>query len=175
MKHFALNLLNGLAWLAVIALIAASLAGLYVWREKGDRLLSVQTGSMVPTLQRGDAVAVQKTPAAELQAGDIVSYVSPINSSIVVTHRLIEVDWARGVAIIKGDALKAPDPPVPLNQILGRVRVGVPKLGFAIDALRRPAGLIIAVYLPAMIVVVLEIRRLAKSYGWGHYRLVNNR
>jgi len=163
--------MNVLAWLVGGAIVAASLTGLALWRVQGDKLLSVQTGSMVPVLKRGDAVAIVKVDPKTLQAGEIVSYLSPVNSAVTVTHRVVRLDLKHGVVITKGDALAQPDPPVPLDLVLGRVRAQVPKIGFAINELHKPIGLVAGVYLPALGMVVFEVRHLARAYRRRHYRL----
>ncbi|MGC1177220.1 MAG: S26 family signal peptidase, partial [Candidatus Saccharimonadales bacterium] len=82
--------------LSLIVLAVIFAVGLLIVRSRGEQLLSVQTGSMVPTLRPGDAVIVKPSAAHDLTVGDIVSYQSPRDSNLVVTHRLTRVDKRTG-------------------------------------------------------------------------------
>ena len=158
---------TGRQWLSVaaaVALLATSFGGLLLWHSQTLQLLSVQTGSMRPLLQPGDAVLVRRIPASELRPGDVVSFRSPADNRITVTHRVLTVDNVAGVAMTKGDANRSADSPVPSDDVLGRVERRFAKLGYLIDMLHGPAGLLLGVYLPAALLVVGELRRLTAYF-----------
>jgi phage repressor protein C with HTH and peptisase S24 domain len=69
---------------------------------------------MVPTLIPGDLVRVEptRTPAR----GDVVTFSL---GGDVVTHRVVKV--TRDSIVCRGDNRRAPDPPVPLAELIGRV------------------------------------------------------
>lgn len=153
---------------AVLLLAAASLLYLH---QHGGRVVSVQSGSMEPTFRRGDALIIEPAATHDLRAGEIVSYVSPRDPSITITHRLVSVDRRGGTLITAGDKLRTTDPPFDTQRVVGRAVAVAPYLGFAIDALRHPLGLVLAVYLPACLVIFGEIRRLATAESSPKYRL----
>lgn len=161
-------------------LLTASLllaAGFIYARLDGYELLSVQSNSMRPVMQRGDAVLVH-TRDADVGIGDVVSYISPAHPDVVITHRVIGVDDTRGIIATKGDNTPLVDPPVPAWNIVGTVTWVAPEAGFMLNLLRHPVGLIAAVYLPALAIILSEVRRLSRYYATGrqytrplHYRL----
>jgi signal peptidase I len=155
----------------VLATMVLGGSGLVLYRNvKGDRLLSVQTGSMAPYFSPGDAVWTHKTTLSALRVGDIVSYRSPADPRVVVSHRLVSVDYQTGKLVTKGDALDLYDLPFPASQVVGRVYKVLPHVGWGLNWLHQPAGLIIAVYAPAACVFVYEVKRLRKQYSYPVYR-----
>lgn len=158
------------AALTAMTLLIAVAAGLIWLHAHGQHLLSVQSASMVPTFQRGDALVVEPVQPGQLRAGDIISYRSNLDPSVIISHRLTKIDHA-GRLTTAGDALGAPDPPITPAQVIGRATAVAPKLGRLTDWLRKPLGLVLAVYLPALVVVASEIRRLIKHQDEPTYRL----
>lgn len=138
---------------------------------KGDQLLSVQTGSMVPAFYPGDALVTRTVALSELRAGDIVAYRNPRNPKVIVSHRLIGINYQTGRLITHGDALQLQDVPFPAHLVVGKVAKTVPKLGLVLDFMHRPVGLIAVVYTPAAFILVGEARRLARQYRRPYYQL----
>lgn len=163
-------LLQSVLW-CLMAFLMAGVGGLLAIKLEGGQVLSVQTGSMEPVLRPGDAVIVRAAGTRSLRTGDIVSYQSPRASQVVITHRLVSVSPVNGWLITKGDALAAPDPAFPPRRLVGRVIAVSPKLGIVLDDLRRPAGLLLGVYVPAATLLGGEIRRLANARARWQYRL----
>ncbi len=120
---------------------------------------------MIPTFRPGDALLVVPVTASQLKIGDVVSYHNPRQPTEVISHRLISINQTTGWLKTAGDALQAPDPPFPPQLILGRAMAVAPKLGLVLDALRSPTGLILAAYLPAAVLIVTEVRQLARIYA----------
>lgn len=139
--------------------------------QKGYTVLSVQTGSMTPTFTKGDAVIVHKQNALELQAGDIVSYRSSGDSKVIVSHRLVSIDYVTGKLVTKGDNLDLQDLPFPAFKVVGKVESVVPHLGAFLDFLHEPLGLAIIIYVPALFVILSEAKRLVRDVRQWHYRL----
>jgi signal peptidase I len=52
--------------------------------------LVVRSGSMAPALHAGDLIFVQTRPAAEVAAGDIVTFLDASRGGQAVTHRVVE-------------------------------------------------------------------------------------
>ena len=160
-----------LSLMAFLMLATVSLGGLALWRMPGMQVMTVESSSMAPNIRKGDGVLLQSVKATDLKLGDVVSYRSPVDQSVIITHRIIEVEPNWGQVVTKGDNAPRNDKPVPMSAIVGRVRMRAAYLGFALDFLRSPAGLIAGVYLPALIIVVLELKRLVLHYTKPTYRL----
>ena len=154
----------------VCLLIIAATVVVGFWKFQHVRLLSVQTDSMAPTYRPHDALLV--SPASSLHPGQIISYVSPKDPSVVVSHRLLSMDH---LLVTKGDNLPKPDVAFSSSLVVGQVSADLPKLGYVLDFLHQPLGIAVAVYLPALFVAVTEIRRLSVHFGRGYYRLLSFR
>lgn len=157
--------------LAVTLLILVAAGATVIITRTGGRLLSVQSGSMVPVFRKGDLVVVRRVPARELAPGDIVTFINPANTKQTITHRIIAV---RGDGSIqtKGDANAKPDQAIAASMVVGRATRHVPQVGRALDVLRKPLGLAMLIYVPALFVIVDEIRRLSAYYkSQAPYRL----
>lgn len=162
LHSLARALLIGYVCLVIAA--AAVIAGL--WKLGHLRLLSVQTDSMAPVYRPGDALLVG--PASELRPGEIVSYMSPTNPGVIISHRLVSVD---NLLVTKGDNLPKPDVAFSETLVVGRAAASLPRLGYVLDFLHKPIGVALSVYLPASALVIAEIRRLSRYFGRGYYRL----
>lgn len=156
--------------IAAVSLWAAAGLLLAVWtavlgmRISGYELLSVQTDSMAPAIRAGEAVVVDAADR-DIKAGDIVSFTSQRNPEVVITHRVVSADWKRGTFIARGDSNDMTDRPVPLQGLRGTVHRDIPLAGYALDALRHPLGITLAVYVPALGIISAEARRLAMYYA----------
>jgi signal peptidase I len=152
---------SALGWL-VLAVAVAALALVGV----GPRLLGYHTetvlsGSMRPAFAPGDVVVVTPEPAADVRVGQIISYHIPVGDRHVETHRVIRIvsGGAHPVVVTRGDANGTPDPWQArlLGPQVWRERAVIPKLGYAIHALRQPwlqtATVIVAPALLALLVL----------------------
>ena len=118
-------------WMITIALVAL----LGVWFNTG--LLGVfpsiaMSGSMRPIMDVGDVAILMKTSVDEIRPGDVIQYRS---SNGMVIHRVIAMK--DDYFITKGDACGSPDPdPVHPSQVMGKVTMIIPKIGWASIMLR---------------------------------------
>lgn len=145
---------------AAVLLVLASVAGLLLWRGKQVQLLSVQTGSMAPAIMTGDAVMVRPVTEDELRTGDVVSFYSPTEPGLVVTHRVVSID-DQGQVTTRGDSNTDEDPVMDPALLIGRVEKQITNAGYVINFMRSPIGLALLVYTPALFVITAEVRRLA--------------
>lgn len=157
-------------WLLVVLAVGL----LWLWRTPAVRVLSVQSGSMAPLIHKGDAVVVEPVRANPVQVNDVVSYHSPQDARLVITHRVQSIDRQTGMVTTKGDANATTDPPFAESLILGRVQQRIIGLGYAIDLLHSSIGLLLAVYIPATLVIALEFRTLT-AYFRPTYRHIRAR
>jgi signal peptidase I len=128
-------------------------------------LLSVQTGSMAPLFYAGDAVLVRPVTFSTIRAGDVVSYRNPQKPSVIVSHRVQSINNEAGTLITKGDNIAAADIPVAAGQLQGRVIQRIPAIGYVLNWLHQPAGLIALLYVPAALILVAEMRKIAHVFS----------
>lgn len=132
----------------------------------------VLSGSMLPDIQIKDIVVTKKVPAEELEVNDIITFITPDTrfGGISVTHRIIDkyYDEALGTYSYrtKGDANNVADSVlVPNNNVLGKVILKVPKLGYLQDILSSKGGLIIVVLIPCLVILSYDIMKVFKKIG----------
>ena len=150
--------------LLLLALAAA--AGFALLQVRGGKLLSVASGSMAPVIQKGSLVQVNRVPARDIAVGDVITYVSA-DKKYTVTHRvtaLLEDDPAGNRFVTKGDANAEADVPIEAASVIGRVERSVPYAGYAVDFIKQPLGLIAIIYIPALLIIIHETKRLAAYY-----------
>ncbi len=98
----------------------------------------IVSGSMLPVIQVGDVIIVQKAPAAEVRTGDIIQFKT---ESIRVAHRVIDIkeENKQRVLITKGDNNQSADTdPVLPEQVVGRVIGIIPKIGWPSMVIHSP-------------------------------------
>jgi signal peptidase I len=159
--------------IAISLVLVALACSLIVVRQRGYQVMSVESNSMAPQFAKGDAIILDRRPM-NLRTGMIVSYISPKDSRVTITHRIVAIDRIRGTIQTKGDNLLTPDPIVPMAAVQGTVQYHITYGGIVLDWLRTPAGLAVIIYLPAFGIIISEIRRLQRVYSGsfpGHYVL----
>lgn len=121
--------------LALVALVAV-LALVLVPRLLGWVPLTILSGSMEPTIPVGSQVVVQpvegEEEVAQLQVGDVISFLPRPDDPTIVTHRVLSksVDSTGTSVLTQGDANDVPDDVVlTAQQIRGVVRYQVPYAG----------------------------------------------
>ena len=132
----------------------------------------VLTGSMIPQINVKDVVITKKVPANELKTNDIITFISsdPRFSGVTITHRIIgkSVDPATGQVIYqtKGDNNNVADnAPAYDKDVLGKVIIKIPKLGYMQDFLATKGGWIIVILVPCLLVISYDIVQIFKSVG----------
>lgn len=132
----------------------------------------VLSGSMLPSIQIKDIVVTKKVAEEELEIGDIITFISPDPrfGGISVTHRIIDkyYDESSGSYSYRtqGDNNNVADSAlVPNNNILGKVILKIPKLGYLQDILSSKGGLIIVVLIPCLVILSYDIMKLLKKAG----------
>ena len=132
----------------------------------------VMSSSMLPTIQVKDIVVTKKVPEEKLEVGDIITFISPDTrfGGISITHRIIEKYYDESIGSYsyrtKGDNNNIADSVlVPNKNILGKVILKVPKLGYLQDILSSKGGLIIVVLIPCLVILSYDIMKLLKKAG----------
>lgn len=145
------------AAIGAISLIASAVALLF-----GLTPLIFRTGSMSPEIPAGSLGLGVRTPAGELQRGDVVSV--QWSSGDRVTHRLVEAEAsASGTRLTtKGDANDVVDVERPIVVSVDRVVWSVPRLGFVVQELTKPQY-VFAVGVVIGAIIVLSFRSIGAT------------
>ncbi len=117
----------------------------------------IQSGSMEPSIMTGDIIAVKQEN--EYKQNDVVTFSD--NSQRVITHRIIEIQQNDDLQYItQGDANQSPDPhPIKSDQIIGKVNLVIPKLGFAVAFAQSKTGIALLVGVPVILIIYDELRK----------------
>lgn len=162
------NIVYGLLILTVV--IIAGFTFLSVSHAPGGiRLFVVQSGSMEPAIKTGAVILVK--PAEKYVKDDIISFlISPSaeldKKATTVTHRIAEVhdDEGRLTYTTKGDANEDTDrETVTQRQVLGKVSLILPYLGYIVNFAKTQAGIISLIVIPGTIIVYSEVMSIKKE------------
>jgi signal peptidase len=130
------------------------------------RFLTVLSGSMAPALNQGDLVVTSTVSPSVIQPGDVISFVSGEDRTIV-THRVVNVT-SQGF-VVKGDANNAPDAStVNTNNVIGKVAFSLPLAGYLFYFSKSVYGFLAFIVVPGVLIIINEakkIKRSAKSAG----------
>lgn len=146
------NLVFGL-----LLIIAAMLLVAYLPLPNNFKLLVVETGSMEPTIQTGSVVVVSR--ANDYQPGDIITFRDSTRSKTSVTHRIVELE--NGQFVTKGDANDSADfNKVTSANIVGKVRLWIPYIGYVLAAVRTRIGVILVIGIPTLVIIGDQISKI---------------
>ena len=155
-KIIKIVLIVSIATIATIFLLfyrPVSLAG-------DTRYEPVYTGSMEPAIPVGSVVVIKPVDPETLKIGDIICFTLTEPTSI--THRIINIT-DEGF-ITKGDANEDPDHwIVKKENVIGKAILTVPFIGYLGYFVRTPIGFILLILLPASVIIIMEIRNIAKE------------
>jgi signal peptidase len=147
---------------ALLALVLLGLLPNLGWY----RTETVLSGSMKPYFNPGDIVVVTPEPTSAVRVGQVISYHVPVGDHHVQSHRVIEVVRGGDQPLVrtKGDANSAADPwTARLNGgTAWQVRLVVPKAGWGIVWLRKPAIRRLAIFAVPLLLALFGLWRI-----WG--------
>jgi signal peptidase len=158
--------------MSAVGLLASAVTLLgAAWMTVGPRMagwkgMIVLSGSMAPAMPTGGISLVEPATIDSLSVGDIVTFRRPGGSGAIVSHRVVAIGQQLGDTTLwtKGDANAAPDLwVVGRSDVVGRVRLTVPYAGYASQRLHTRSGFLVLLLLPASIVVVGELRLIARE------------
>ncbi len=121
----------------------------------------VQSGSMEPSIRVGDVIIIHAQQRYEKT--DVITFKDAQKHT--VTHRILEKkEITPPLYLTKGDANQAVDTEEIAHQsIIGKVILVIPKIGYLIQFVRTPWGLILTIIVPAVLLLSDEIKSLYKS------------
>ncbi|CAM3523459.1 signal peptidase I [Nocardioides dubius] len=155
--------------LTLIALTVGCLAYLAPGLFGYDRYV-ITGGSMSGTFEKGSVVFEEQVPVADLQVGDVITYLPPADSGVgtLVTHRIISIKPDKtGTLVLRTQGDANPDPDPWKFSLTGTtqpvVRHSVPYVGSLLIALADPQIRRLAVGLPATLIALIALRDLIRG------------
>ena len=161
----------------VLLMVISSFFILYVAcgkiaEKKGENppfgLYTIISPSMTPKIKVYDVVFVKKTKEKDLKVNDVITFYSTNSyfGNTPITHRIVDVLEVPDIGVVyrvKGDANeKADDEKVYPNNVLGKVVFKIPQLGKLQFFLASKTGWLIAIIIPAIIIISYDIFKLIR-------------
>ncbi len=145
--------------LAVIILLMAAAALTFLAPRFGWSVDTVFSGSMEPELEMGGVVVTHPVEARDIKAGDIITFYPPTSGQLTA-HRVIAVEDGSPLQFqTKGDANENADAfLVSAENVTGKVCFHLPYLGYAIQFIKTPLGILLTLCLPGLVIIALEMR-----------------
>ena len=136
---------------------------------KGEmHFLTVQSGSMEPGIHVGDVVVSTYVDPSSIKVGNVITFHYRVDSdpNRCFTHRvysIIETGDGGFVFQTKGDANEDVDERyVRPDEVIGRVSFVIPYLGYFGEFARSVVGFFVFLVIPAVLIIVFEVRRIIK-------------
>ena len=127
----------------------------------GVEMKAVMTSSMEPELPVGSLLVIVPADYEDINIGDDITFIRDENLTLV-THRVISKDDTSQKITTQGIANNTADAPTSYQNVLGKVALHIPYIGYAVILLSTTKGKIIAVIL---ILALLSISILTDKYG----------
>ncbi len=132
----------------------------------GHHMYIVLSGSMSPAFDTGSVIFVEPMEPEDIREGDIITYRGLGDSSLLTTHRVVGLEGSGQDLefITKGDANDVNDPyPIPGENLVGKVTLSIPYLGFLMGFGQSKKGLLVLVVIPGVLLIINESFKLYKS------------
>ena len=137
----------------------------------------IVSGSMEPIIKTRDAVVVRRCKIDDIKIGDVVTYRSMDDAfyGILITHRVVNIENVNGqkLFVTKGDNNETIDrSPIKFEQVLGKVAMRIPKIGYLKYFLTDYYGWIIAVVIPSLGIIIYDVMKLFKGINSKNKKMV---
>lgn len=130
----------------------------------GHYMFIVLSGSMNPTFDTGSLVFVKPAQPDEIKERDIIAFRGLGDSEALTTHRVVGIDRSGPDGpefTTRGDANDVDDPnPVPAGNLVGKVALAVPYMGYLLAFGRTKRGLLALIIVPGALLIISEIYKL---------------
>jgi signal peptidase len=146
----------------IVLIIGVTLAGYGVFTlamGTSSPLVVVTSDSMLPTLERGYLLVLQRQAPEDVQVGDIIVYNADWHTQAPVVHRVIQREYVDGEYryYTQGDNNNDPDPYYRIYEdIVGVVVFSIPWVGNITLFLQTPGVLPVVIVLLLIIMIVPE-------------------
>lgn len=153
MKPFLKKAWNITSTIAVVLMVVCAVF-LMGSRLLGFRVFNVISGSMVPKYNIGDLIYVQKVDPKDVKVGDDITFV--MNEELTVaTHRVVEINTEKGYFVTQGLTNDDKDEPVLFENLIGKPRFKIAKLGYVSDFIQNPPGMYITLAAGAVLIILV--------------------
>lgn len=150
---------------SILFILAVIILFSFLPLKNNYKFLVVRSGSMEPKIKVGSLIIT--APSGDYRIGDVVTYKIPGRGmKNVVTHRIISAKGSgdNQTFITKGDANNGQDlAPVPKDNIVGKMRLKIPYLGYLVGYVQTQLGLIIIIIIPTTIIVYREAQKIRRE------------
>lgn len=134
-------------------------------------LYTIISGSMEPNIKVYDVILVSDVDdLSTIRVGDVITFISTwdLNLGKTVTHRVVSITKTLSGEFqftTKGDANGSSDGTVVMQEnLVGKVQLRIPQLGRIQFLLANKAAWLIAVFIPAMAVIIFDIVKVIKLH-----------
>lgn len=131
-------------------------------------LYTIVSQSMETEIMTYDVVFIRKIDPEKLKVDDIITFYSsnPFFGNTPITHRIYEIIPGEELMFrTKGDANEIPDEDLVItDNILGKVCFKFSGLGKVQFFLASKGGILVAVLIPAVIIIIYDIYKITKAY-----------
>lgn len=149
----------------VIILILGAVLILTLFPFKDNfQIKVVQSGSMEPNVKTGSIVLIR--PVETYKLGDVITYGKDTRTDVPTTHRIVQIRTIENTVLFttKGDANEDADKvEVSQKEIIGKVVLHVPYVGYIIAFARKPIGFFLIILVPALIIIGDELIKIWKE------------
>jgi signal peptidase I len=128
------------------------------------KMMAVLSGSMEPEIHTGSIVIIK--PISNYKIGDVITFGKNTKTEIPTTHRIVEARAETGLMVYKtkGDANNSNDSSeVKQKEVIGKVYISIPFIGYIINFLKKPLGLMIVIVIPAVIIIYDGFRKIVEE------------
>lgn len=128
------------------------------------KTMEVLSGSMEPSIHTGSIIIVK--PISNYKIGDVITFGPNTKTQIPTTHRIVETRAEEGEMVYKtkGDANNSEDnKEIFKKDIIGKVYLTVPYIGYIVNFVKKPIGLMIVIVIPSVILIYDEIQKIIKE------------
>lgn len=146
---------------AMVIVIALLLVVSFFPITRNYKIMIVQSGSMEPTIKTGSIVIVK--PAPSYDVGDVITFGPTPRGKISTTHRIVAENIKNGLETYttKGDSNDSVDLKGVLQKdVLGKVYLSVPFVGYALTAVKEPIGFLVLIIVPALLILFDEGKKI---------------
>lgn len=144
----------------LMLIVICACLSLIIPKAAGYEAYVVVSGSMEPNIPVDSLVYSKKTDPALLRAGDVIVFRDATRGTTPITHRVVSNNPFTGTIITKGDANAQQDAnPVSYDDVVGKVKMHIPRIGSITAMFSSTFGRIIAVLILLEAWLLMEIGR----------------
>jgi signal peptidase len=138
---------------------------IYLLPKFGWNAGDIGSGSMYPELKVGTMIMAKTVSASELKVNDIIVFKPSDTTETPICHRIVEVKNTIPRSYqTKGDNYPTADTfIVPSANVIGRVDISVPVVGYLVLFVKSTIGLILCLIVPAVLLLVILFRYIWKE------------